>query len=156
MALSIDSLSLILTPVIASNYSPTAGAVLFRTTAPSISIYSILPPSQVNRSGLLRSVSASISTLTSDADGCGHPLFINLYRPQSLNPVVDQRERAAASPLWKPHRLCARGIPRDYPIIKLYRPQSLNPVVDQREELPLLPFGYPIGFVPAVYRGITQ
>ncbi len=30
------------------------------------------------------------------------------------------------------------------------------PVVDQREELPLLPFGYPIGFVPAASRGVTQ
>ncbi len=40
--------------------------------------------------------------------------------------------------------------------IKLYRPRSLNPVVDQREELPLLPFGNPIGFVPAASRGVTQ
>ncbi len=40
--------------------------------------------------------------------------------------------------------------------IKLYRPQGLNPVVDQREELPLLPFGYLIGYVPAASRGGTQ
>ncbi|MCH7913120.1 MAG: hypothetical protein IH856_08805 [Deltaproteobacteria bacterium] len=40
--------------------------------------------------------------------------------------------------------------------IKLYRPRGLNPVVDQREELPLLPFGNPIGFVPAASRGVTQ
>jgi len=30
----------------------------------------------------------------------------------------------------------------------------LNPVVDQREELPLLPFGNPIGFVPASRGGV--
>ncbi len=42
------------------------------------------------------------------------------------------------------------------PGIKFFRPQGLNPVVDQREELPLLPFGYPIGFVPAASRGVTQ
>ena len=29
-------------------------------------------------------------------------------------------------------------------------------MIDQREELPLLPFGNPIGFVPAASRGITQ
>jgi len=29
-------------------------------------------------------------------------------------------------------------------------------VVDQREELPILPFGNPIGFVPAASRGVTQ
>ncbi len=40
--------------------------------------------------------------------------------------------------------------------IKLYQPRGLNPVVDQREELPLLPFGNPIGFVPAASRGVTQ
>ena len=40
--------------------------------------------------------------------------------------------------------------------IKLYRPRGLNPMVDQREELPLLPFGNPIGFVPAASRGVTQ
>jgi len=40
--------------------------------------------------------------------------------------------------------------------IKLYHPRGLNPVVDQREELPLLPFGNPIGFVPAASRGVTQ
>ncbi|MCH7914719.1 MAG: BrnT family toxin [Deltaproteobacteria bacterium] len=40
--------------------------------------------------------------------------------------------------------------------IKLYRPWGLNPVVDQREELPLLPFGNPIGYVPAASRGVTQ
>ena len=40
--------------------------------------------------------------------------------------------------------------------IKLYRPRGLNPVVDQREELPFLPFGNPIGFVPAASRGVTQ
>jgi len=40
--------------------------------------------------------------------------------------------------------------------IKLNRPRVLNPVVDQREELPLLPVGYPIGFVPAASHGVTQ
>jgi len=40
------------------------------------------------------------------------------------------------------------------PRIKLYRPRGLNPVVDQREELPLLPFGNPIGFVPASGGGV--
>ena len=29
-------------------------------------------------------------------------------------------------------------------------------MVDQREELPILPFGNPIGFVPAASRGVTQ
>ncbi len=41
-------------------------------------------------------------------------------------------------------------------LIKLYRPRSLNPVVDQREDLPLLPFGNPIGFVPAASRGVPN
>ncbi len=40
--------------------------------------------------------------------------------------------------------------------IKLYRPQGLNPVVDQREELPLFPFGYPFGYVPAVAAGLPN
>ncbi len=40
------------------------------------------------------------------------------------------------------------------PEIKLYRPRGLDPVVDQRGELPLLPFGNPIGFVPAASRGV--
>ncbi len=39
--------------------------------------------------------------------------------------------------------------------VKLYRPQGLNPVVDQREELPILPFGNPIGIVPAASRGVS-
>ncbi|MCZ6623457.1 MAG: hypothetical protein O7B35_04390 [Deltaproteobacteria bacterium] len=38
--------------------------------------------------------------------------------------------------------------------IKLYRPRGLDPAVDQRGELPLLPFGNPIGFVPAASRRI--
>ena len=42
------------------------------------------------------------------------------------------------------------------PEIKLFRERGLNPVLDQREELPLLPFGNPIGFVPAASRGVTQ
>ncbi len=36
-----------------------------------------------------------------------------------------------------------------FPKIKLYRTRGLIPVFDQRGELPLLPFGNPIGFVPA-------
>ncbi len=40
--------------------------------------------------------------------------------------------------------------------IKLYRPRGVNPLFDQREELPLLPFGNPIGFVPAASRRVTQ
>jgi len=33
---------------------------------------------------------------------------IKLYRTRGLNPRVRPKGRAAASPLWKPHRLCAR------------------------------------------------
>ncbi len=35
-------------------------------------------------------------------------LVIKLYRTRGLNPRVRPLGRAAASPLWKPHRLCAR------------------------------------------------
>jgi hypothetical protein len=35
-------------------------------------------------------------------------LAIKLYRTRGLNPRVRPKGRAAASPLWKPHRLCAR------------------------------------------------
>ncbi len=39
-------------------------------------------------------------------------------------------------------------------LIKLYRTRGLNPVFDQRGELPPLPFGNPIGFVPASRGGV--
>ncbi|MBI4490881.1 MAG: hypothetical protein HY694_17490 [Deltaproteobacteria bacterium] len=35
-------------------------------------------------------------------------LLIKLYRTRGLNPRVRPNGRAAASPLWKPHRFCAR------------------------------------------------
>ena len=38
---------------------------------------------------------------------------IKLYRTQGLNPCVRPKGRAATSPLWNPHRLCARLKRRD-------------------------------------------
>ena len=55
-----------------------------------------------------------------------------------------------------PYVLPDKGPLGGFEKIKLYRARGLNPVVDEREELPLLPFGYPIGFVPAASRGVTQ
>jgi len=64
----------------------------------------------------------------------------------------------SAAPQSHGRKSVVRGLPFFYrePEIKLYRPRGLNPVVNQREELPLLPFGNPIGFVPAASRGVTQ
>ncbi len=47
------------------------------------------------------SVSQQIKSLEKN---CG----IKLYRTRGLNPRVRPKGKAAASPLWKPHRLCAR------------------------------------------------
>ncbi len=42
------------------------------------------------------------------------PAFqIKLYRTRGLNPWVRPKGRAAASPLWKPHRFCTRLKRRD-------------------------------------------
>ena len=40
-------------------------------------------------------------------------------------------------------------------VIKFYRPRGLNPLFDQGEELPLLPFGNPIGTMPATSRRVS-
>jgi len=39
---------------------------------------------------------------------------LKLYRTRGLNPRVRPKGRATASPLWKPHRLCARFKRRGY------------------------------------------
>jgi len=39
---------------------------------------------------------------------------INLYRPRGLRPCGRPKGRAAASPLWEPHRICAYGKARGF------------------------------------------
>ena len=41
-------------------------------------------------------------------DGQKELRLMKLYRTRGLNPRVRPMGRASASPLWKPHRLCAR------------------------------------------------